>query len=96
MGINMLPDTQPFNQKVSDRRIWALGLGRCAAVEVDGVIDQLPVVLGLGIGKAKGGIHIALTNHMGHAANITFDHHIVFVAETLIVGSWEFLGTARG
>ena len=60
MGINVIPDAEPLDQKVSDRRVWTFGFGSGASIEVDSVIDQLPIVLGLGIGETKGGIYIAI------------------------------------
>ena len=96
MRIYVIPDTQPLDQKVSDRRIRPLGLGCGAAIEIDGVVNQLPVVLSLSIGKAKSGIYIAFANNMGHAADIPLNYYIVFVAEILIVGGGEFFRTAGG
>ena len=83
-----------MNQKIYSGRI--LAVNRCvgAAIKGNAVVNNLPVILGLGIGKTKGRIHIALTNNMGHTQMIALYNDIVVFIELQMVYCIKFFSAA--
>ena len=93
--VQVVPNTQPLDQKIDRRRITAINGGVGSAVKGDGVVDDRPVVFALGEGKAKGGVDVAFANDMWHPHMIALDHHIVALTERQIIGRNKSLHTTR-
>ena len=79
--INSFPNFQPLNQKIDSSSVLTIYCCISTAIKGDSVMNNLPIIFGLCIGKTKSCIHIAFTNNMRHSKMVTLNHHLVFVTK---------------
>ena len=71
-----VPETQPLDQIVGDRRVATKITGRIATIIGQCLFQNLPAIFGLSPGETKGHVRVGSAINMWHTQGVTFNRRL--------------------